>query len=74
MAGKTGFFSARTRVDRVPAWLLVIQTPGAPDLGRVLLQGLLLASFPCSIAPLAGAAAWLSAGGAVGASDGMVAR
>ena len=57
-----------------PAWLLVMQTLGAPDLVRVLLWGFLQASIPCSTAPLAGAATWFGAGGEVGASDRMVAK
>ena len=73
VADKTGFLSAGTWVDRVPDWLLVICTLGDLDLGRVLLRGFLLASFPFSMSPLAGAAAWLGAGGEVRASDGMVA-
>ena len=40
----------------------------------MLLWGFLQASLPCSMSPLSGAAAWLGAGGAVGASDGMVAK
>ena len=67
------FFSTGTRVGRVPAWLLVTRTLGAPDLVRMPLRGFLQASIPCSTYPLAGAAAWLGAGGEVGASDGMVA-
>ena len=74
VAGETGFFSTETWVGRVPAWLLIIRMLGAPDLGRVLLLGFLRASFPCSMDSLSGAAAWLGAGGAVGASDRMVAR
>ena len=74
VAGVTGFFSAGTRVGCVPAWLLVMQMLGAPDLVRVPLRGFLRASIPCSMAPLAGASAWLGARGEVGASDGMVAK
>ena len=57
VAGKTGFFFAGTRIDHVPAWLLVIRTLGAPELGRVILLGFLLAPFSSSMAPLTGAAA-----------------
>ena len=74
VAGETSFFPAGTQVNCVPAWLLVIHTLGAPDLGRVLLQGFLLDSFPFSMAPLFGAVAWLGAGGDVGESDGIVDR
>ena len=74
MAGETGYFSAGTRFGCVPAWLLVIRALGAPDLGWVLPRGLLRALLPCSMAPLAGASAWLGAGGAAQAYDGMVAR
>ena len=74
LAGKTGFFSAGAWVGCVPAWLLVIRALGAPDLGWVLPRGLLRALLPCSMAPLAGASAWLGAGGAAQAYDGMVAR
>ena len=73
VAGETGFLSAGTWANRVPDWLLVIYTLGALDLGRVLLRGFLLDSFPCSMSPLAGAAAWLGARGEVRASDRMVA-
>ena len=72
VAGVTGFFSAGTCVGHVPSWLLVMWTLGAPDRVWVPLQSFLQASIPCSTAPLAGAAAWLSAGGEVGVSDGMV--
>ena len=74
VAGETGFFYAGTQVGRVLACLLVIRTLGTPDLGRVLLQGFLWDLLPCSMNPLAGVAAWLGAGGVVGAFDGMVAR
>ena len=74
VAGETGFFSTGTQVGRVPAWLLVIQTLGNPDLGWVILRGFLRALFPCSMASLSGAAVWLDARGAVGTFDGMVAR
>ena len=74
VAGKTGFFSAGTRVGRVPDWLLVIRTLGTPNLGRVILRGFLWDSFPCSMAPLAGVATWLGSRGAVGEFDRMVAR
>ena len=74
VAGVTGFFSAGTCVGHVPSWLLVMWTLGAPDRVWVPLQSFLQASIPCSTAPLAGAAAWLSAGGEVGVSDGMVAK
>ena len=74
VAGETGFLSARTRVSRGPAWILVMRALGAPDLVQVLLWGFLRASFPCSMAPLAGAAAWLGSGGAVGESEGKVAK
>ena len=74
VAGDTGFFSSGTRVGRVPAWLLVMRTLEAPDLVRVPLQSFLRASLTCLMAPLAGAAAWLGAGGAVGGSDGIVAE
>ena len=40
---------------------------------RMPLWGFLRESIPCSMFPLVGAAAWLGAGGEVGASDGMVA-
>ena len=72
--GEPGFFSAGTWVGRVPAWILVIRTLGTPDLRWVLLRGFLRASFPYSMSPLDGAAAFLDSGGAVGAFDGMVAR
>ena len=49
-----------------------MQTLGAPDLVRVLLRGFLWASLPCSMTPLSSRAAWLGAGGAVEASNGMV--
>ena len=71
VAGDTGFFSTGTRVGRALAWILVMRTLGAPDLVRLLFRGFLQASIPCSMAPLAGAAACLGAGGAVGES-GMV--
>ena len=74
LTGETGFFSAGTWVFCLPAWLLVIRTPGTPDLGRLLLWGFLWASFPCSMAPLVGTAAWLRTRGSMGAFDGMVAR
>ena len=74
VAGVTGFFSAGTRVGRVPALLLVMRTLGSPELVRVPLQGFLRDSIPCSTAPLSGAVAWLGAGGEVGASDGVVAK
>ena len=74
VAGETGFFSAGAWVGRVSAWILVIQTLGAPNLVLVLLRGFLRASVPCSMDPLAGAAAWLGARGASGASGGMFAR
>ena len=74
VAGDTGFFSAGAWVGRVSAWILVIQTLGAPNLVLVLLRGFLRASVPCSMAPLAGTAAWLGAGGASGASGGIFAR
>ena len=74
VAGVTGFFSAGTRVVRVPAWLLVMRTLGAPDLVQVPLRGFLRDSIPSPTAPLAGAAAWLSARGEVGASDRVVTR
>ena len=67
------FFSAGNRVGCVPAWLLVMRTLGAPDLVRAPLWGFLRASIPCSMYPLAGAAAWLGSKEEVGASDGMVA-
>ena len=57
VAGETGFFSSGTCVGCVPAWLLVRRTLGAPDLVRVLLWGFLRALLPCSMSPLAGAAA-----------------
>ena len=74
VAGEIGFFSARTRVGCVPAWLLMIRMLGTPDLGRILLRGFLQASLPCSMAPLAGTATWLGAGGAVGVFDRVVTR
>ena len=74
VAGVTGFFSARTRVSRVPAWHLMMRMLGVPDLVRVPLWGFLRALIPCSTAPLAGADAWLGAGGEVGAPDRMVAK
>ena len=74
VAGETGFFSAGTRVGCVLAWLLVRRMIGAPDQVGVPLRGFLRASLPCSMVPLTGAAAWLSAGGEVGISDGMVAK
>ena len=75
VAGVTGFFfSAGTCVGCIPAWLLVMRTLGARDLVRVPLWGLLRASIPCSRSPLSGAAAWLGAGGEVGACDGMFAK
>ena len=74
VAGETGFFSVGARVGRVPAWLLVMQTLGAPDLVWLPLRGFLRASLPFSMAPLSGAAAWLGAGGDVGVSDGMFAK
>ena len=66
------FFSTGTLAGRVLAWLLVILTLGATDLLQVLLWGFLRALFPCSMSPLAGAAAWIGARGALGASGGMV--
>ena len=74
VAGVTGFLSDGIRVGCIPACLLVMQTLGAPDLVRVPLRGFLLDSIPCSTAPLSGTAAWLGAGGKVGASDGMVTK
>ena len=67
-----GFFLAGTRVGHVPSWILVTQTLGAPGLVGMPLWGFLRASIPCSTFPLAGVAAWIGAGGEVGASDGMV--
>ena len=57
VVGVAGFFPSGTRVGRVPAWLLVTRTLGAPDLVRMPLRGFLRASIPCSTSPLAGAAA-----------------
>ena len=82
MVGKTTFFTSRVRVERVPAWLLVNRPQVTPDQGRALLnmapmgqRCFLLDAFSCSMAPPAGAAAWLGDGGEEeGASDGMVAR
>ena len=74
VAGEMGFFSAGACVGHVPDWLLVMRTLGVPYLVRVPLRGFLWASLPCSMAPLVGAAAWLGAGGEVGASDGMVTK
>ena len=62
---RAGFFPSGVRVDRVLAWLLV-RMLGAVDRERV-------GSFPFLLTPLSGAAAWLGAGGEVGASDGMIA-
>ena len=67
-----GFFPDGTCVGRVPAWILVMRTLGAPDLVGMPLWGFLRASIPCSTFPLAGVAAWIGAGGEVGASGGMV--
>ena len=72
VVGVSCFFPTRTCIGRVPAWLLVTRTLGALDLVRMPLRGFLRASIPCSMSPLAGAAAWLGAGGEVGVSDGMV--
>ena len=71
--GVIGYFSYRTRVSLVPDWLLVTRTLGAQDLVWIPLWGFLRASIPCSMYPLAGAAAWLGSKEEVGASDGMVA-
>ena len=49
-------FPAGTCVGRVPAWILVTRTLGAPDLVRMPLQGFLQDSIPCSPSPLSGAA------------------
>ena len=73
VVGVAGFFPAGTHVGRVPDWLLVTRTLGAQDLVRIPLWGFLRASIPCSMYPLAGAAAWLGSKEEVGASDGMVA-
>ena len=62
---RAGFFSAGVRVACVPTCLLV-RTLGEVDRERVVY-------FPFLLNPLAGAAAWLGAGGEVGASDGMIA-
>ena len=51
------FFPADTHVGRVPAWILIMRTLGAPDLVRMPLRGFLRPSIPCSPSPLAGAAA-----------------
>ena len=74
VAGVTGFFSAGTRVGRVPSWLLVMRMLGEPDLVWVTLRGFLQASISCSTPPRSGAATWLGSGGEVGASDRMVTR
>ena len=60
---RAGFFSAEVRVARVPAWLLVLTLVAVE---RVV-------SFPFLLTPLSGTAAWIGAGGEVGASDGMIA-
>ena len=74
VAGETDFFFAGAHAGRVPAWLLLMRTLGAPGLVRVPLRGFLRACLPFSMDPIAGAAAWLGAGGEVGKSDGMVAK
>ena len=64
LAGR-GFSAAGCRFSIVPAWLLV-RTLGAVDLEKV-------GSFLFVLTPLTSTAAWIGAGGEVGASDGMIA-
>ena len=65
VVGDPGFPAAGGWVARLPTWLLV-RTLGAVDRERV-------GSFIFALTPLAGAVAWLGAGGEVGASDGTIA-
>ena len=64
VVGKPGFSAAGGWVAQVSTWLLV-RTQGEVDRERV-------GSFLFALTPLAGAAAWLGAGGEVGASNRMI--
>ena len=76
------FFTARVRVERVPAWLLVTRPLVALDQGQAPMNGdpmvrrfILLDAFSYSMDSPAGAAAWIgTVGYEMGASDRMVTR
>ena len=73
-AGDTGVFSAGNRVGCVPTWILVMRTLGRRTWYRCYFGGSCRLRFPAQC-PLFPARPHGSApGGAVGASDGMVAK